>query len=386
MMLNWLKLIIAAMTLATLVWAGEDRGIGGTGKWLGADEERGLGGTGVIGTLTQFGSIWVNGLEIELNDQTHITLDGHPATESDLRLGQQVKVLALPNPEGSHYLWHAQQVLVDHAVIGTVSQLNGDEIWVQGVKIVSDPNRPGEWPSLAIGDGVRVSGYFHQDTLFATDLQTAPVEQWQISAPVTRNRWGQWQIAGLPLPDDVLEAQEGETLTLRGELDQVRFIRHDDGIPFAKEAVEYVIERRSPERSETIHINHHRPDKSGVSVKGGRDIPTSMYELMRNVIPNHSAMDKTHADGQNQLPRARFERQFKPLTPDSGSSSSKNRDNSPNAGNVNDSGQSSSSNEQVAPSRNDSRSPSSGPSATNRDRGSSSASHNGRGEPPNRRH
>ncbi|TPE53411.1 hypothetical protein FJM67_07090 [Maribrevibacterium harenarium] len=385
MMLNWLKLIIAATAFVTLVWAGEDRGIGGTGKWLGADEERGLGGTGVIGTLTQFGSIWVNGLEIEVNRQTHITMNGIPTEERALRLGQQVKVLALPNPEGSRYQWRAQQVLVDHAVIGTVSQLNDNTLWVQGVKVVSDPNRPGEWPTLALGDGVKVSGYFHHNTLFATDIQTASVDQWQISAPVSRNALGQWQVAGLPLPEDVLEAQEGETLTLRGESDQVRFIRHDDGVPFAQDATKYVIERRTPERSETIHIDKHRPEKNGLSVKGGKGTPTSMFELMGSV-PSHSSIDKGDANGQNQLPRARFERRLDSPTSSRASSSNKNRDQTISTGNPSGSGQSSPSNERSASSRESSRSSNSGPSSTSREHGGPSASNNGRGEPPNRRH
>jgi hypothetical protein len=41
---------------------------GGTGS--------GLGGTGILGKVTGFGSVFVNGIEIEYDDKTIYTIDG----------------------------------------------------------------------------------------------------------------------------------------------------------------------------------------------------------------------------------------------------------------------------------------------------------------------
>ena len=75
-------------------------GFGGTGR-----ASSGFGGTGVIGTITEFGSIWVNGIEIGYGDKTDVTTDLNPqmtaqATANEvLKLGQQVILETLPNDE-----------------------------------------------------------------------------------------------------------------------------------------------------------------------------------------------------------------------------------------------------------------------------------------------
>ena len=56
-----------------------DRGIGGTGapaalSAASRTADRGIGGTGIIGVVTGFGSIFVNGLEIQYPADVHFTL------------------------------------------------------------------------------------------------------------------------------------------------------------------------------------------------------------------------------------------------------------------------------------------------------------------------
>ncbi len=64
-------------------------GFGGTGK-----TSSGFGGTGIVGTVTQFGSIWVNGIEVDYAQNTQISSD---LLEKDtLKLGQQVVLETLP--------------------------------------------------------------------------------------------------------------------------------------------------------------------------------------------------------------------------------------------------------------------------------------------------
>ena len=54
----------------------QDIGLGGTG--LMANTGNGLGGTGIVGEITGFGSIFVNGVEIEYDSDTPFTINGTP--------------------------------------------------------------------------------------------------------------------------------------------------------------------------------------------------------------------------------------------------------------------------------------------------------------------
>src|SRR3954463_13603997 len=65
----------------------EQRGLGGTGVVARA-QDRGLGGTGIIGIVTGFGSICVNGFEVEVDRTSAVTVEGLAARRADVRLGQ----------------------------------------------------------------------------------------------------------------------------------------------------------------------------------------------------------------------------------------------------------------------------------------------------------
>ena len=80
---------LAAGAIALFISAcggGGDGGIGGTGG--------GGGGTAAdvsVGTITAFGSVWVNGVEFKSNTAT-IKIDDNPHPESDLRVGMVARV------------------------------------------------------------------------------------------------------------------------------------------------------------------------------------------------------------------------------------------------------------------------------------------------------
>src|SRR5580698_2173075 len=67
-----------------------DRGIGGTGAPSNgpAMADRGIGGTGIVGTITGFGSVFVNGLEVAYAPGTPMTVDGVAEPDAALRVGQ----------------------------------------------------------------------------------------------------------------------------------------------------------------------------------------------------------------------------------------------------------------------------------------------------------
>ena len=96
----------------------EDIGLGGTG--LLANNDIGLGGTGITGTITGFGSIFVNGVEIEYNNQTSYTLDGKNTQHRTLQIGDVVEVLTTNLKQHTH----AHIINIRHEVIGQVDSVN----------------------------------------------------------------------------------------------------------------------------------------------------------------------------------------------------------------------------------------------------------------------
>jgi len=271
-MTKFLTTLVIFITCVSLLWASDDRGIGGTGKCSNSEdrglggtgkysnsEDRGLGGTGktvVIGTISAFGSIWVNGIEIEFNQNTDIKMDGKNAQDSSLRVGQQVQVLTSQINKG----WYAETILIDHALIGRLEKDANQDWNIQGVTIKMDPNIPGEWPDLKQNDYVKVSGYFDQHVFYATDIApTIDNNTWKISAPVLYSTTGKWTIGGHELPSDVLDAKNEETITLEGKYTSsgnrlTRIFYHKD-VPFAHQSTHYIVEKRRPSHSESIEYS-----------------------------------------------------------------------------------------------------------------------------------
>lgn len=95
---------------------GGSGGIGGTGKIAG----NGLGGTGIIGTISKFGSIWVNNARITYDENTPITIDGKPAKRENLKLGHMVAVLS--DKANSDY--QARSIDIVHEVIGPIAGID----------------------------------------------------------------------------------------------------------------------------------------------------------------------------------------------------------------------------------------------------------------------
>ncbi len=143
-----------------------DRGIGGTGMPV-LKEDRGIGGTGIIGTITEFGSIWVNGIEIQLTSFTKIVVNGKTAGPDQLRLGQQVAVKAHENSG----IWYADQIFVHYVVTGTVESITGDTLKINGLTLKKEEHIPGTWLKAQVGDYLKISGYFEKGVVFVTVTQ-----------------------------------------------------------------------------------------------------------------------------------------------------------------------------------------------------------------------
>jgi hypothetical protein len=90
--LKWLfgpLAIVLILALAAFDTAPKDQGIGGTGAIFRGDDQ-GLTGTGYFGTISDFGSIIINGREVDLGDTIIVKIDGAPAQISDLKIGHVI--------------------------------------------------------------------------------------------------------------------------------------------------------------------------------------------------------------------------------------------------------------------------------------------------------
>lgn len=134
-----------------------DRGIGGTGITSGTVEDRGMGGTGIVGVITGFGSIWVNGIEVEFDPATPVRIDGQSASAGEaLKVGQVAVVTA----SGSGSRLDARSIAIRHEVSGPVEavEANGSVLRVAGQRVTIAGQVWGDAPTPRVGDWVAVSG------------------------------------------------------------------------------------------------------------------------------------------------------------------------------------------------------------------------------------
>ncbi len=157
----------------------EPGGMGGTG----IRAEGGIGGTGIraegdvgiIGIIAGFGSICVNGIEVQYDPGTPVSAEGTPVSPATLALGQLVAVRAV----GSGMQARARDIQILDAVVGRAASVDAAtgalEIAGQRVQLAaSTVLAPGVVGNL-IGQNLRVSGLWRADgTLAATRIERAP--------------------------------------------------------------------------------------------------------------------------------------------------------------------------------------------------------------------
>ena len=213
----------------------EQRGLGGTGVVARA-EERGLGGTGIIGVVTGFGSVCVNGFEVEVDRNSAITIEGIAAKRADVQLGQLVEIEAYPR-NGKLF---ARHVAVRVQVAGPIEFLGEDsqQMRVAGQTVKVAPLDPRNRSRLMRNDWVVVSGLRQDDgTILGTSIARLPTggRRVVVSGKIEQDNAGEFRVGGLKITGAALRA--GDSVTLRGDLTAgvmaVRDARVDTGTPFS---------------------------------------------------------------------------------------------------------------------------------------------------------
>ena len=178
--------------LALLLWLGlsgtalavcEGGGIGGTG----VSSDGGMGGTGrpadptplgLIGVISGFGSICVNGVEVEYDAATPISAAGAPASAASLALGQVVLVQATGTAQSAR----AHSIRILEAAVGPVStfdpaagvlQVGAQRVLIEPTTVLAGLARA----DLAARPAVRVAGLWRTDgTIAATRVERASAD------------------------------------------------------------------------------------------------------------------------------------------------------------------------------------------------------------------
>ncbi|MBY0473438.1 MAG: hypothetical protein K2Q13_00055 [Nitrosomonas sp.] len=149
----------------------EEGGIGGTGH---VADDGGLGGTGIIGVITGFASICVNGIEVHYDSNTPISIDGRASTARDLAVGQVVAARAL----GAGQELTARNIAVVHAAIGPISNINSEtgEMRVLDQTVHIGKSADHDYISnMKVGDWVQVSGHRQSNgAIIASRIETTP--------------------------------------------------------------------------------------------------------------------------------------------------------------------------------------------------------------------
>lgn len=172
----------AALAAAPARACTDPGGIGGTGI-----DGGGIGGTGqraesefaVLGVVTGFASICVNGIEVHYDAVTPVSLNGEPASAGALAVGKVVAVRAV----GSGTQARAQAIdIVDAAVgpltavesAGALLQVHGRRVRIGPSTMLGGGLTRERLAAARIGETMRVSGLRAADgTIVATRLETA---------------------------------------------------------------------------------------------------------------------------------------------------------------------------------------------------------------------
>ena len=164
-------------------------GMGGTGVMADAHPvvpgTGGMGGTGIVGMITGFASICVNGAEVHYDANTPVSVNGRAGTVRDLAVGHVVVVRA--RIAGGQL--QAGGIGVMDAVSGPITRVNAAtrEVQVMGQTVRADTTVGADLSNLRVGSMARVSGHRADNgDIIATRIDTGTGAGTSVLGTVTR--------------------------------------------------------------------------------------------------------------------------------------------------------------------------------------------------------
>ena len=195
--------------------AGVGSGLGGTGGPLVAGRE-GLGGTGIVGVVTGFASICVNGVEVEYEPNTPVERDGQASPIGDLAVGQLVALQAV----GRGDQLRASRIAVLDAAVGPLTALDAASGRFEVMGQAGTALERDDLVGLVVGDWVRVSGQrLSSGAIRATRVQRAPAGSATVTGPYSMSGTQGVRVGNTPLTVSTLPAGlvEGQEVGVRGQ-------------------------------------------------------------------------------------------------------------------------------------------------------------------------
>ena len=137
-------------------------GVGGTGEQAnsgvggtGAQASSGVGGTGIVGVITGFASVCVNGLEVHYDNKTKVDVDGQTSAINALYIGQLVAIESIDNGD----LLEAERISVSHIMVGKIEKIDVAQYTLQilGQTVSYSRNTYGS-ANLKLNQTVQLSG------------------------------------------------------------------------------------------------------------------------------------------------------------------------------------------------------------------------------------
>jgi hypothetical protein len=168
-----------------------ERGIGGTGGPARPQvADRGIGGTGVVGVVTGFASICVDGLEVRFDKTVPVTINGAATTSAQLRVGQLVVVNAGSPPAEPNSPMQALAIAVRYEVSGPIEAVDvkSGSMMVAGQTVMVLPST---WVAgrFDVGNWATVSGLRQPDgTIVASRLDRARTGVLAVRGKVVRQQ------------------------------------------------------------------------------------------------------------------------------------------------------------------------------------------------------
>lgn len=199
--------------------AGQNRGIGGTGAApLGTGAKAVAGDTGIVGEITGFASVCLNGVEVAYDPATAINVEGQAESPEALRAGQIAAITA--NAEsGTKDSLLAVKVAIRYEVAGPVSAVEAGTLTVAGQLITRNAGTRG-LQTISPSDWVAVSGHRNNvGIIVATRIDLWPVGTVIVHGRLVRER-NDARIGALPLilPSEADAPRNGEAVTATGPL------------------------------------------------------------------------------------------------------------------------------------------------------------------------
>jgi hypothetical protein len=212
---------VSRRTLITLLGASAAAGCttpGIVGRAESDPFEGGIGGTGIVGVLTDFGSLMINGLRVEMATKTRVHSPFGTLSDTALAVGQPLTVFAVRDRDRLV----ARDVQIAVPLVGTVSRDSSGVTTINGAPVRAEPTALGR---LSPGQRVTAYGIWSAQGLIASRIVPALSNDDLIAGVVSRGGPTDTRIEGTPvrLPGGQSKPPSGQYATAIGRFEKGLF-------------------------------------------------------------------------------------------------------------------------------------------------------------------